>query len=59
MSNILKVEIKNTYGNKLIYPVCNTSKIFAQITNTKTLTSEVIEKIKLLGYKFEQVKELI
>ena len=38
MNNILTVKIKNTYGNKLIYPVCNTSKIFAQISMVKILS---------------------
>ena len=47
------VKIKNVYGNKTIYPVCDTAKIFASISGNKTLIPPVIEKIKQLGYTVE------
>lgn len=50
---IIQVEIKNVYGAEKIYPVCNTSKLFADIANTKTLTRSVLQTIKNLGYSIE------
>lgn len=50
---IISVEIKNVYGAEKIYPACNTSKLFADIANTKTLTRGVLQTIKALGYSIE------
>jgi len=50
---IIAVEIKTVYGNEAIYPVCNRSKLFAEIAGTKTLTRDVINKIKALGYEIQ------
>ena len=49
----IQVEIKNVYGNELIYPICSSAKTFADIENTKTLTFETIQLIKKLGYTIE------
>ena len=49
----IQVEIKNVYGNELIYPICSSAKTFADIANTKTLTFETIQLIKKLGYTIE------
>jgi len=46
----ITVQIKNVYGNEMIYPVCDKAKIFAALTGTKTLTREAVAKIKALGY---------
>ena len=54
----LKVKIKNVYGNEMIYPVCEDSKVFANLTNSKTLTEQSRRLIKSLGYKFEVVSEV-
>jgi hypothetical protein len=45
------VEIKSVYGNEAIYPVCAQAKLFAEIANTKTLTTKTINTIKDLGFK--------
>ena len=45
------VEIKNVYGNDLIYPYCEKAKLFARITNSKTLNKLQINVIKELGYE--------
>lgn len=55
--NTIKVTIKNVYGNSLIYPVCPTAKLFAEIIGKKTLPIEVINLIKKLGYEVELVAE--
>ena len=49
----IQVQIKNVYGNELIYPICSNAKTFANIANTKTLTFETIQLIKKLGYTIE------
>ena len=45
------VKIKRVYGIDGIYPVCEQSKLFANLTNTKTLTMDAIKTIKELGYE--------
>jgi predicted peroxiredoxin len=45
------VEIKNVYGNDMIYPINDDAKIFASIAGTKTLTKDTVVKIKTLGYE--------
>ena len=49
----ITVEIKTVYGNKSVYPACETSKLFASIAGAKTLTSNVIRDIRALGYTVE------
>ena len=46
----ITVSIKNVYGNRTIYPACDTSNLFAGIAGTTTLTLHTIEAIKKLGY---------
>lgn len=46
----ITVEIKTVFGNEVIYPVDDAAKQFAAIACTKTLTRQVIEQIKKLGY---------
>jgi hypothetical protein len=53
MSNKIKVIIKNVYGEERIYPTCEKGKLFAKIAKTTTLTRQVLNSIKLLGYEIE------
>jgi hypothetical protein len=48
----LEVEVKNLYGRDVIYPVCEKSRLLAQLSGNRTLTSEAIAVIKRLGYTF-------
>ncbi len=48
------VEVRNNYGAPAVYPVCQTAKTFANIAGKKTLTHEVRQLIKSLGYRIEQ-----
>ena len=34
----IEIQIKNVYGNELIYPMCKIGKAFADIAKTKTLS---------------------
>tara|TARA_Y100000034_G_C6803805_1_gene360744 strand:+ start:219 stop:392 length:174 start_codon:yes stop_codon:yes gene_type:complete len=54
--NIL-VEIKNHYGTRFIYPLCDTGKLFLRFTGNKTLSNSDIETIKTLGYTIK-IKEV-
>lgn len=46
----ITVEIKNVFGNELIYPVCEKGALLAKLNGCKTLTRDAIEIIKKLGY---------
>jgi hypothetical protein len=47
----ITVEIRNTYGQDKIYPVCDKAKIFAQIAGTTTLLRRNIQLIQALGFE--------
>lgn len=49
----IKVEIKNVYGNRTVYPACDKSRLLAALTGNRTLTPDAIETIKRLGYIIE------
>ena len=51
MTYNITVNIKNVYGNELIYPVCFNAKKFTSLTKNKTLSKKDIDIIKTLGYK--------
>ena len=48
------IEIKDQYGNDVVYPACETSRLLVLIAGTKTLTSDTIMYAKRLGYTFEE-----
>lgn len=55
----ITVRITNVYGQKTVYPVCETAKIFADIAGTKTLKPTTINSIKALGYTINVQAETI
>ena len=50
MQKSITVTVKNVYGNRLIYPVCDAGKLFVQLTGQKTFKPKDIDIIKSLGY---------
>lgn len=42
--------VDRVYGNLVVYPACENSRILASIAGTKTLTLEALAKIALLGF---------
>jgi len=46
----ITVRIDNNYGVRAIYPVCDQSKLLAQLAGTRTLTRHALDTIKKLGY---------
>ena len=51
----IEVTIKKVYGNRVIYPMCDTSKNFADMAGTKTLTPDTLRRIQRLGYEIHEV----
>lgn len=47
------IDVKTHYGNKLYYPACDITRVFADIAHTTTLTRDNLDRIKLLGYTIE------
>lgn len=55
--NAIKVDIKNKYGNTLVYPVCDKAKIFCELLGgQKTLTESNIKHIKKLGFEVNVIQ---
>lgn len=46
----ITVQIKTVYGLDKIYPICEKAKLFAELSNCRTLTDAAIKHIKKLGY---------
>lgn len=55
MKPIIQVQTRPVYGTYNIYPMCDQAKTFAKIAGTKTLTLDVCEQIKALGYDIVNV----
>jgi hypothetical protein len=55
----ITVRITNQYGNRTIYPVCDTALLLARLAGFKTLPSHTIETIKALGYSINVQPETI
>lgn len=53
------VRITSVYGQRTVYPVCDTAKTFAIIAGTKTLKPDTINCIKKLGYEINVQAEEI
>ncbi len=49
----ITVRITNNFGNRAVYPVCDTAQKLAELIGTKTFTDRAISQIKALGYSIE------
>jgi len=49
----LIVKVRQVYGNRVIYPACQLSRMFTEIAKTKTLTDDVIALLKRNGFAIE------
>jgi len=54
---IIKVRIRNVYGLKTIYPLCDDAKTFAAMLGQKTLTITNISYIQSLNYEVHDIPE--
>lgn len=55
----ITVRIANNYGNRVVYPVCDRARLFAEVAGTTTLTDRTISLIKSLGYTIEVQQETL
>jgi len=46
----IKVEFRNSYGKKLMYPVCPTAMLLCKLANKATVTDKMYFDIRRLGY---------
>jgi hypothetical protein len=53
----ITVRVRNVYGNKTVYPVCDKAQIFAQLAGHSTLTRATLDGIRRLGYLIEVQQE--
>ena len=47
----ITVCFRSVYGKSIVYPVCETAKIFAEIVGGHSLPAHALRGIKKLGYK--------
>jgi hypothetical protein len=47
----ITVEVRDVYGNTLVYPICDTAKLFARIANKTTLNASILNDVVQLGYQ--------
>lgn len=57
MEQTIIVRVRNIYGNKTVYPVCDKARIFAQMAGHSTLTRATLDGIRRLGYLIEVQQE--
>tara|TARA_R110002167_G_scaffold62049_1_gene175302 strand:- start:360 stop:566 length:207 start_codon:yes stop_codon:yes gene_type:complete len=55
----ITVMLKDVYGNRLVYPVCEDAQRFANIAGTKTLSRDVITTIKAMGFDVKVKEETL
>lgn len=55
IGRVVAVEVRNVYGNELIYPVNEPAKIFASLTGNKTLNLVDLQRIQALGFEVAEV----
>jgi hypothetical protein len=48
---IVRVQVKNVYGNEVYYPACPAAQLFADVAGTKTITENTLRILKRNGYE--------
>ena len=56
---LVKIEVRNVYGNTYYYPANENAKLFTNIAGTKTIDPNNFKYIRLLGFKIEPVQPKI
>lgn len=55
---IVEVNLKSVYGEVKAYPANQAAQLFADLSGTKTLTTQALRTIKALGYEIKSVDAL-
>ena len=48
----LIVRVTNVYGNRAVYPVCETARKIADLLGTKTFTDAARKQLEAIGFSF-------
>ena len=56
---IVKVEVKNVYGNTYYFPANENAKYFTLIARTKTIDQNNFKYIRMLGFKVEALQPVV
>lgn len=59
LPDTITVRVTNVYGNVTYYPDCPTSKLFAEIAGTKTLTHDNIVRILNMGFAVDYTHDTV
>ena len=46
----ITVRIANNYGQRAVYPVCDTARRLAELIGTRTFTERALRQLRELGY---------
>jgi len=55
----ITVEVRNVYGNTLVYPICDTAKLFARIANKSTLNASILNDVVQLGFQVNTASSVL
>ena len=55
----ITVEVRDVYGNTLVYPICDTAKLFARIANKTTLNASILNDVVQLGYQVNTASSVL
>jgi hypothetical protein len=54
MKTKVMIQVKNVYGNELLYPANETAELFTKLLGTKTFSVSQLKLIQELGFEIEQ-----
>ncbi len=54
---VVHVRVMDVYGKRVVYPVCEKAKVFADIADTKSLTEANLRRIQKLGYTIHVIPQ--
>lgn len=52
----ITVKERCVYGNTLVYPNCEDSRLFAELLKVKTFNAVQLDIIRALGYEVEYIR---
>ena len=58
METVIQVQVRNVYGNALIYPVNQAAQLIANIAGTRTLSRANLAAAQQLGFQVQEVPAL-
>ena len=58
METVIQVQVRNVYGNPLIYPVNQAAQLIANIAGTRTLSRANLAAAQQLGFQVQEVPDL-